>query len=119
MNQASDSNPMPSGFRNVWVLALISAVSLAAFPLIALMGSILGAQLAPAEKWASLPVALMVIGTACGILPVAKCMSVLGRKRTFLLFMSLGMGACLLAAQSLEPQSFKLFCASTFLLGIS
>ncbi|MBE9540506.1 MAG: MFS transporter, partial [Proteobacteria bacterium] len=49
----------------------------------------------------------------------AKCMSVLGRKRTFLLFISLGMGACLLAAQSLELQSFKLFCASTFLLGIS
>lgn len=119
MNQTTETNPLPSGFRNVWVLALISAISLAAFPLIALMGSILGAQLAPAEKWASLPVALMIIGTACGVLPVAKCMAALGRKPSFLLFMCLGMAACVLAAQSLKMQSFGFFCTSTFLFGIT
>jgi len=119
MNQVNCGNPTPTGFNNVWVLALISAVSLAAFPLMALMGSILGAQLSPDVKWASLPIALMVIGTACGVLPVAKCMSVMSRKPTFLLFMSLGMGACLLAGQALQQNSFKLFCMSTFLLGIT
>ena len=119
MAQATSLNTTRTGFSNVWVLALISAISLAAFSLIALMGSILGAQLAPDETWASLPIALMVIGTACGVLPVAKCMSALSRKPTFLLFMTLGMVACLLAGQSLKIHSFSLFCFSTFLLGIT
>ncbi len=119
MNQTEASNLRYPGYRNVWVLALISAVSLAAFPLIALMGSILGAQLAPSEKWASAPIALMVVGTACGVLPVAKCMSLLSRKPAFLLFMALGMGACLLAGQALKLQSFNLFCSSTFMLGFT
>jgi len=107
------------GFRNVWVLALISAVALTAFPLMALMGSILGAQLSPSEKWASLPIALMVIGTASGIWPVAKCTAALSRKPSFLIFMSLGIAACLLAGQALSQQSFKLFCLSSFFLGVT
>jgi len=119
MIQQADSNTQGPGFANVWVLALISAVSMASFPLLALMGSILGAQLSPSPQWATLPVALLIIGTASGVLPVAKCTSGLGRKPTFLLFMSLGMGACLLAGQSLKIANFTLFCASTFLLGMT
>ena len=119
MSQIDTASPTPPGFRNVWALALINAVSMAAFPLMALMGSILGAQLAPAEKWATLPIALMVIGTACGVLPVAKCMSALSRKPTFLIFMALGIASCLLAGQALEQQSFRIFCLSSFMLGIT
>lgn len=108
-----------SAYTTVWVLALINSISLAAFPLMALMGSILGSQLSPAQEWATLPIALMVIGTACGVIPVSKCMAKLGRKATFLLFMSLGMLACILAGHSLKLQSFNLFCASTLLLGVA
>ena len=119
MNQQADINTPGLGFSNVWVLALISAVSMASFPLLALMGSILGAQLSPSPQWATLPVALLIVGTAAGVLPVAKCNLKLGRKATFLLFMSLGMSACLLAGQSLKMANFSLFCASTFMLGIT
>jgi MFS family permease len=109
----------PSGYFNVGVLAVVSAVAMAAFPLLALMGSILGALLSPSPEWATLPVALMVIGTAMGILPVAKCMAGLGRKTSFLVFMALGTAACLLAGQALQLESFSLFCSATFLLGVS
>jgi MFS family permease len=109
----------PNGFVNVGILAVVSAVAMAAFPLLALMGSILGALLSPSPEWATLPIALMVIGTALGILPVAKCMAGLGRKMSFLIFMALGTVACLLAGQALLLESFSLFCTATFLLGVS
>jgi len=92
---------------------------MAAFPLMALIGSILGAHLSPDPKWATLPVALMIIGTASGVLPVAKCMSGLGRKRAFLLFMALGIFGCMLAGQALKMENFVVFCASTYLLGVT
>jgi MFS family permease len=119
MNDQPHAASPPNGFVNVGVLALVSAVAMAAFPLLALMGSILGALLSPSPKWATLPIALMVIGTALGILPVAKCMAGLGRKTSFLVFMALGSAACLVAGQALLLQSFSLFCSATFLLGVS
>jgi MFS family permease len=117
LNNANKESPM--GFRGVWILALISAVSMAAFPLMALMGSILGAQLSPAEQWATLPIALMVIGTAVGVIPAARSMGHWGRKKAFLLFMGIGIGACLVAGESLRIHSFSMFCLSTFFLGVA
>lgn len=119
MNDQLHAGSESNGFINVAILALVSAVAMAAFPLLALMGSILGALLSPSPEWATLPIALMVIGTAAGILPVARCMAGLGRKLSFLLFMALGIVGCLLAGQSLHLESFSLFCSATFLLGVS
>jgi MFS family permease len=119
MNKQLDATSEPGGFINVGVLAVVSGVAMAAFTLLALMGSILGALLSPSPEWATLPIALMVIGTAAGILPVARCMAGLGRKTSFLLFMALGIVACLLAGQSLHLENFSLLCSATFLLGVS
>ncbi len=118
MKETIYANSAPNSFVNVGVLAVVSAVAMAAFPLLALMGSILGALLSPSPGWATLPIALMVIGTAAGILPVSRCMAELGRKPSFLLFMALGIVACLMAGQSLYLKSFSLFCSATFLLGV-
>lgn len=43
----------------------------------------------------------------------------MGRKPTFLLFISIGIGSCLLAGQALAQQSFSLFCLSSALLGFT
>ncbi len=108
---------MNTGFKSVWLLALINAVAMSVFPLMVLIGSIIGSQLATTEQWATLPIALMIIGTACGVVPAARCMSHLGRKWTFILFTLLGAMACLLAGQALSWSSFRLFCLSALLLG--
>ncbi len=108
---------VPGGFPTVWLLALVNAVALSAFPMMMLIGSIIGARLAGAEQWATLPIALVVIGTACGVIPAAGSMARLGRRWTFVLFVLIGAGACLLAGQALATSSFPLFCVSAALLG--
>lgn len=110
---------MLKGFRNVWLLALVNAIAMSASPAMMLIGSIIGASLAPSPRWATLPIALMVIGTACGILPATKGMARLGRKPTFLLFLTLGFASCLLADHALRLSDFFLFCMSAGLIGVT
>jgi MFS family permease len=108
---------MNSRFKTVWLLATINAIASSAVPLMMLIGSIIGAQLAPAEQWATLPIAMMVIGTACAVVPASRCMQRLGRRVTFALFIALGVGACALLGQALAMHSFLLFCAAASVLG--
>ncbi|MEH6586681.1 MAG: MFS transporter [Halioglobus sp.] len=110
---------MQSGFKKVWLLALVNAVAMSASPMMVLIGSIIGTQMASSEQLATLPIALMVIGTAAGVLPASRAMARFGRKWTFIGFTGLGVTATLLAGQALALNNFTLFCASSVLLGIA
>jgi MFS family permease len=110
---------MNRGFTTVWLLAGINAIAMSAIPMMMLIGSIIGSHLAPDAQWATLPIAMMVIGTACGVVPAARGMEHLGRRTTFLLFVAFGAAACGLAGQALAQQSFSLYCISATLLGIT
>lgn len=92
---------MERHFRTVWLLAAVNAIAMSSVPMMVLIGSIIGAQLAPSERWATLPIAMMVTGTACGVIPATRGMARLGRKKTFTLFIALGVGACLVIGQAL------------------
>ena len=105
------------GFRSVWLLALFNAIAMSATPMMMLVGSLVGVELAGGERWATLPIALMVIGTALGVLPATRGMSRFGRKHTLLAFLAVGVGACLLASLAVAARSFPGFCAAAFLLG--
>ena len=110
---------MWTSFRTVWLLALANAISASAFPLMMLIGGIIGARMAPDPQWATLPIALMVIGTACGVIPATRTMARLGRKPTFIAFNTIGILGCLLAGHALSLDSFQMLCAASFLLGIT
>ena len=105
------------GFRNVWILSLSNALAASIMTLMILVGSLVGAELAPSAKWATLPIALTVIGTAVSILPATRCMQLMGRKHALWAFMALGIFACWLASSALGQQSFSLFCIAAVLLG--
>jgi len=104
-------------FKNIWVLSLSSALAGSVIPLMVLVGSLVGAELAPTVTWATAPIALMILGTALAVIPVSSCMQALGRKRALWLFMSLGIVSCGLAMIALQLQSFTLFCITSLLLG--
>ena len=104
-------------FKEVWLLAAINAIAMCSVPMMMLIGSIIGAELAPDEGWATLPIAMMVIGTALGVIPAARSMQHLGRKRALLLFVLLGICACLILGEAMVRSSFSLFCFGAGVLG--
>lgn len=118
-NAADMESARRHGFMQVLILASSNALAFCATPMLMLIGSLLGAKLAPSADWATLPIATMVIGSALGITPVTRLMQRIGRRQSFIWFMALGAMACGSASLAMIQQSFALFCLSTLLIGVS
>ena len=108
---------MFTGRRNVSLLACSQALMLSAIVLSMALGAVLGGVLAPDKGLATMPIAVMVIGTAIASLPAAILMRRYGRRAGFLLGAALGLTGSLLCALALYQSSFALFVTGHLLLG--
>ena len=88
-----------------------------ATPILVLLGGIVGARIAPDPSWATLPLAIMIIGVACATIPASLLMSRIGRKAGFLIGSGVAILAGLVAAWSIEVEMFLLFCLASFMIG--
>lgn len=105
--------------RNLVLLFGAQMVFVAGNILLVTVGGIVGYQLAPDPAFATLPVALMVIGTACATVPAAFTMQRIGRKYGFILATGIAAVGAWLATHALAAGSFWLFCAATGCVGSS
>ena len=105
--------------RNIIIFFLSSALSQSGPFIVALLGGIIGAEIAPSPSLTTLPVALLVVGVAIFVIPASLIMRKIGRKRGFLLAAILGSSGALLATFALARGNFVLFCFSTMLLGMN
>lgn len=108
-----------TGMVNVWLLMLSASLAFSALPLMLLVGSLVGERLAPSAEWSTLPLALVILGTAVGILPATHGMQRFGRKPVFMVFIAFGILACWIASYSVAQNRFGLFCFSAALLGVT
>jgi MFS family permease len=105
--------------RNIWILAISLSLFMSLSVLVIFLGGIIGQSLAPTNSLSTLPVALLVVGTASFIIPINRIMSFIGRRKTFLSVCIINLFIILIAIIALQIQSFYLFCTATFLFGIS
>ena len=104
---------------NVRLLFAAQALGIAASPFNTLLGGIIGSKLAPDPRFATLPVALVIVGLALGTIPVALTMRRHGRRFGFMLAGSAATLGALLAALAVQHENFWMFCAATPLLGFN
>lgn len=109
---------MPRIPANVWLLTLIQALAMSSGTMLVLAGGVLGAQLTPDPRWATLPLAMSIVGTACGVVPITRLMQHFGRKPIFIAATLLGALITLFAAISTTNNSFWGLVICAFLLGI-
>ncbi len=105
--------------KNVWVLTVAQALNMSAAPMVVLIGGIIGSSLAPTAALATLPVALMVVGTALSTVLVTIASARWGRKHVFYGGMLVSAIGALLCAFSLSQTLFVGFSLGTLLLGAS
>jgi len=105
--------------RNVWVLCLAYSLMMAGTSLMVLVAGLIGTTLAPSAQFATLPIALVVVGLASSTLPTGALLNRLGRRRVFVAYGFIALAAALLAAYSLQKASFTGFCAAGVLIGWS
>ncbi|MDP2371079.1 MFS transporter [Rhodoferax sp.] len=108
---------MFTGRRNVLLLAFSQALMLSVIVLSVTLGAVLGSMLAPDRSLATLPIAMLVVGTAIASLPAAFLMRHHGRRAGFMIGIALGLSGSLLCALALQQRSFGLFVAGHLLLG--
>lgn len=109
---------MSAGERNVLILALGQAATLSVVVMSMALSAIVGGNLAPDRGLATVPIAVMVVGTAIASLPAAALMHRLGRRFGFMLGAGLGIAGSALSAWALYRTSFTLFVAGHLLLGV-
>ncbi len=103
--------------RNAVVLACAQALGGANPAIVVSLGGIVGFQLAENKALATLPVSLLNLGLAAGVIPAALLMRRIGRRNAYVMGAFLGvLGACIAAAGTAQS-TFWLFCLGTFVAG--
>ena len=103
--------------RNIVLLFLAQLIFTSGSVVIVTLGGIAGSELAPMPSLATLPISLMVVGTAAATVPAALLMQRIGRAYGFTVGALVGCGGALLAAFALETASFVLFNLGVALVG--
>lgn len=103
--------------RNIIVLTISQALGMSAAPMIILIGGIIGANLADNKSWATLPLALMVIGGAACTVPAALLMGRIGRRSGFITGIIVALISSLLGIYAINTTSFPLFCLASLGIG--
>ncbi|MFC3169793.1 MFS transporter [Paracoccus fontiphilus] len=104
--------------RNVIVLVAAQAILGAQMSVIFIVGGLAGQILAPNPCIATLPLSMIVLGSALTARPLARFMQERGRQAGFLLAVLAGALGAGLAAWGLSAGSFWLFMAGSLLTGI-
>ncbi|MEQ6887954.1 MFS transporter [Halomonas sp. CS7] len=104
--------------RNVAILVASQTLYMVATITVMTLSGVVGYRLTPAAGLATLPVAMMMIGTLLATLPASLYMKRVGRRRGFLTGAALGgvLGG-LVAFAAIALEHFWLFCLGNLLLG--
>jgi MFS family permease len=103
----------------VWLLTLAFALMMSGTSMMVLIAGIIVTGFAPNEKLATLPIALVVVGAACAMLPTGKLLDRFGRRPVFIGYGVLAICGGLLAMASVIYNTFIGFCGSGLVLGWS
>jgi MFS family permease len=104
--------------RNALVLAGAQALGGASPAIVISLGGIVGSQLVANQAFATVPVSLMQLGLATGVIPAAFLMRRLGRRRGYIVGALIGAVGASVAATGVAERLFWLFCLGTFLCGL-
>ena len=104
--------------RNALVLSGAQALGGSGPPIVISLGGIVGASLIADQTFATVPVSLMQLGIATGVIPAALLMRRLGRRNGYLIGALIGTVAASIAAAGAGLRVFWLFCLGTFMCGL-
>lgn len=104
--------------RNAVILAIAQALYGAAVTAVVVTSGLVGAQLAPSASWATLPMSIVIAGTALTTFPISLMMRRTGRRTGFVVCALVGALGSLIGVYAIFQRSFELFLLGCFLVGV-
>ena len=108
-----------SPIRNIALLSMSQALAGSSQAILISVAALTAAGMAPVQGLATLPVTLMIIGTALATGPAAWAIHSWGRKQGFVFGAAVSIPAALLASAAAWMSNFWLFCAALAVFGTS
>ncbi len=105
--------------KNLFILSVGQIFSFTSPVVSVLLSGIIGSSMTDVNYLATLPTALMIVGTAFGSLIASKIMKMRGRKFGFSLASIINSLFSLFCAYAILINSFELFCLGNLIIGIS
>lgn len=117
MSASSSSNPREKA--NVGILVVSQTLFMVATITVMTLSGVVGQQLSPNPAYATLPIAIMMLGTVTSTLPASLFMKRVGRRLGFIVGASVGgIGGGLVSMAGIAAGAFWLFCVGNLLLGL-
>lgn len=104
--------------RNVLVLALCQALMMSANSLLIAVAALVGASLAPQSGYATVPLAVMFLGTLASTFPASLLMKQIGRRAGFVVGLLAGVLGATLSTLAVVAGHFVGFCVGAALIGV-
>ncbi len=109
----------PRFTRTLGVLTFCQLLSVSGTVLVMTVGGVIGSALAPTAALATLPISIMVVGTASATLFAAMLMARIGRRWGFIIGAGIALLGAGIAALALLRSEFALFCVGIGLVGVN
>ncbi|OEJ66928.1 MFS transporter [Magnetovibrio blakemorei] len=103
---------------NIGLLATAQGLYLISGVTYIMFAALVGQMLADNKLLATLPIAIMTIGTASSTVPMSMLMKRIGRRFGFLIGASAGAVSGTLGAYAILQSNFVMFCCATLIMGI-
>lgn len=108
----------PSLRRNVLILSGCQALMLSGSSLMIATSALIGFSLSEDKLWATLPIGCLFLGTLLSTYPASMIMKRIGRRSGFMIGPIFGVAGAVLTLVAIMDQSFALFSAGSFLIGV-
>ena len=104
-------------WNDVWLLTITQSLFQTSSVLIATLSAVVGLELASNKSLATLPIAVISIGTAAMLIPASLFIRRFGQRRGFMVGTMIGMLAGIFACIGIIERSFPLFVVGNMLVG--
>lgn len=104
---------------NVWLLFLAQPLAMCSASMVVFAGGLIATKIAPDPELATLPLTLMILGTASAVIPASMIMKKFGRRIGTIIGLSGAVVGSLLGMYSAMIANFELLVLGAILLGAS
>ncbi len=104
---------------NIWLLFLAQPLGLSSASMVVFAGGLLGGKIAPSPEYATIPLTVMILMTAAGVVPAALLMKKFGRRIGTVIGLSSAIAGALIAALAALKANFIFLIVGVAFLGFS